>query len=67
MIAEGNFKQSQIAFGEVEKEIRQKKEALFKTSQQLFKLREEQANLIGDISGTISATKNLDAKINKLR
>ena len=25
VIAEGNFKQSQIAFGEVEKEIRQKK------------------------------------------
>ena len=51
----------------MEKEIRQKKEQLFKTSQQLFKLREDQANLIGDISGTISATKNLDAKINKLR
>lgn len=56
-----------MAQGEVEKEIRQKKEQLFKTSQQLFKLREDQANLIGDISGTISATKNLDAKINKLR
>ncbi len=65
--AEGNFKQSQSAHSEVEKEIRQKKELLFKTSQQLFKLREDQANLIGDISGTISATKNLDAKINKLR
>ena len=51
----------------MEKDIRQKKEQLFKTSQQLFKLREDQANLIGDISGTISATKNLDAKINKLR
>ena len=65
--AEGNYHQSQVAQGEVEKEIRQKKELLFKTSQQLFKLREDQANLIGDISGTISATKNLDAKINKLR
>ena len=65
--AEGNYKQSQAAHTEVEKEIRQKKELLFKTSQQLFKLREDQANLIGDISGTISATKNLDAKINKLR
>ena len=51
---------------EVEKEIREQKETLFKESQKLFKLRAEQANLIGDISGTLSASRNLQASINKL-
>jgi len=44
---------------EVEKEIREQKENLFKESQKLFKLRAEQANLLGDISGTLSASRNL--------
>jgi len=52
---------------EVEKEIRDQKETLFKESQKLFKLRAEQANLIGDISGTLSASRNLQASINKLK
>jgi len=52
---------------EVEKEIRNKKEILFKESQQLFKLRAEQADLIGNISGTLSASRNLQANITKLK
>ena len=52
---------------EVEKEIRSQKDLLFKESQQLFKLREQQANLIGDISGTLSASRNLEANIAKLK
>ena len=52
---------------EVEKEIRLQKELLFKESQKLFKLRAEQANLIGDISGTLSASRNLQSNINKLK
>merc|ERR1711862_164542 len=48
-------------------EIREQKEQLFKESQKLFKLRAEQANLIGDISGTLSASRNLQASINKLK
>ena len=44
---------------EVEKEIANKKLFLFKESQTLFKLRADQANLIGDISGTLSASRNL--------
>ncbi len=51
---------------EVEKEIRSEKEQLFKESQKLFKLRADQANLIGDISGTLSASRNLQANITKL-
>ena len=52
---------------EVDKEIRLQKETLFKESQKLFKLRAEQANLIGDISGTLSASRNLQSSINKLK
>ena len=52
---------------EVEKEIANKKLFLFKESQSLFKLRADQANLIGDISGTLSASRNLQANITKLK
>jgi hypothetical protein len=65
--AEGEFNESQSMLTEVEKEIRLQKESLFKESQKLFKLRAEQANLIGDISGTLSASRNLQANINKLK
>jgi hypothetical protein len=61
------FKESETMMNEVEKEIRDQKETLFKESQKLFKLRAEQANLIGDISGTLSASRNLQASINKLK
>ena len=53
------YKESESMMTEVEKEIREQKETLFKESQKLFKLRAEQANLIGDISGTLSASRNL--------
>jgi len=61
------FKESESMMSEVEKEIRDQKESLFKESQKLFKLRADQANLIGDISGTLSASRNLQASINKLK
>jgi len=60
------FKESENMMQEVETQIRQQKEVLFKESQKLFKLRAEQADLIGAISGTISAKRNLQATINKL-
>lgn len=64
--ADGEFNEAQTMQTEIEKEIRNQKESLFKESQKLFKLRAEQANLIGDISGTLSASKNLKANIQKL-
>jgi len=57
--AENEFKESESMMTEVEKEIRNKKDILFKESQTLFRLRAEQANLIGGISGTLSASRNL--------
>lgn len=65
-MAVSEFKESENMMNEVEKEIREQKETLFKESQKLFKLRADQANLIGDISGTLSASRNLQASINKL-
>jgi uncharacterized membrane protein (DUF106 family) len=59
LLSVSEFKESENMMMEVEKEIRELKETLFKDSQKLFKLRAEQANLIGDISGTLSASKNL--------
>lgn len=64
--AEKEFKDSEKMKEEVEKESRLEKAELFKQSQILFKLRAEQANLIGDISGTLSASRNLQANITKL-
>ena len=57
--SENEYKESQNMLSEVDKEIRLQKETYFKDSQELFKLRAEQANLIGDISGTLSASRNL--------
>jgi chromosome segregation ATPase len=65
-LAENEYKESEQMKDEVEKEIRSEKEQLFKESQKLFKLRADQANLIGDISGTLSASRNLQANITKL-
>lgn len=65
-MAEREFKESENMQDEVEKQIRKEKDELFKESQKLFKLRAEQANLIGDISGTLSASRNLQANITKL-
>lgn len=66
-LAENEFKESENMMLEVEKEIRLQKETLFKESQKLFKYRADQANLIGDISGTLSATRNLSANEQKLK
>jgi chromosome segregation ATPase len=66
-MSEADYKESNNMLGEVEKEIRLQKETLFKESQKLFKLRADQANLIGDISGTLSASRNLQANIIKLK
>lgn len=65
--ADNNFDEAKNMLGAVEKDIRFKKDELFKESEQLFKFREKQANLISDISGTLAATRNLNTNINKLR
>jgi CRISPR/Cas system CMR subunit Cmr6 (Cas7 group RAMP superfamily) len=66
-VAEGEYKESENMMSEVERELTQQKEVLFKESQKLFKLRAEQAGLIGEISSTLSASRNLQANINKLK
>merc|ERR1719324_341612 len=50
----------------VEKEMRTAKEQLFKESQELYKLRAEEATTLGEISGAQSAIKNLQFQISRL-
>ena len=64
--AVGEYNESEKMMLEVERELTQQKEVLFKESQVLFKLRAEQAGLIGEISSTLSASRNLQANINRL-
>jgi len=65
--AKEGHEEAQNMVSEVTKDIELKKKQLFNESQQLFEFREKQANLISDISGTLSATRNLNASINKLK
>lgn len=50
----------------VEKEMKTAKENLFKESQELYRLRAEEATTLGEISGAQSAIKNLQFQISKL-
>mmetsp|Transcript_7374 Transcript_7374/g.18510 ORF Transcript_7374/g.18510 Transcript_7374/m.18510 type:complete len:897 (+) Transcript_7374:100-2790(+) len=50
----------------VEKEMKSAKDNLYKESQSLYKLRAEEANTLGEISGAQSAIKNLQFQISRL-
>merc|ERR1719324_1809434 len=50
----------------VEKEMKAAKENLFKESQELYRLRAEEATTLGEISGAQSAIKNLQFQISRL-
>ena len=50
----------------VEKDLAALKEQMFKQSQILFQLRQEEANLIAEISGAQAAGKNLGSKVHRL-
>ncbi|CAI2383185.1 unnamed protein product [Moneuplotes crassus] len=65
--AKEGYEEADYLVNQVNKDIEFKKKDLFNESQMLFEYREKQANLISDISGTLSATRNLNANINKLK
>merc|ERR1712139_375125 len=50
----------------VEKEMKAAKENLFKESQELYRLRAEEATTLGEISGAQSVIKNLQFQISRL-
>jgi chromosome segregation ATPase len=50
----------------VQAEIKALRDLIFKQSQELFKQRKDESNLLGEISGAETACKNLQFKINKL-
>ena len=51
---------------QLEDEVAQLRNTIFKQSQELFKQRKEESNLLGEISGAETSKKNLIAKINRL-
>ena len=63
---EEEYKKTKNAMEETEKLMKSKKDLYFKKSQELLKLREKQANLIREISSTLSARKNIDSQIRML-
>ena len=64
--AEENYKLKATEMKKIEQNISQKKDVLVKNTQQLFKLREEEANLYVEIQGIMATCRNLQAHINKL-
>jgi len=64
--AEEVLKEAERSKADLDREIRIKEDNLFKSTQSLFKLREEEANLYGEIQGNMAACRNLQAHIGKL-
>lgn len=64
--AEEVLKEAERSKADLDREIRIKEDTLFKSTQSLFKLREEEANLYGEIQGNMAACRNLQAHIGKL-
>merc|ERR1719453_1226836 len=51
---------------QLEKDTKKVKEELFKETQDMYKLRNEEAGILGEISGTQSTIKNMQLQISKL-
>ena len=66
MSAEELLKENEREKADKERKIRLLKESLFKATQELFKLREQEADLYSEIQGNMAACRNLQAHINKL-
>jgi hypothetical protein len=65
-VAEARFADSEKRRKDLEKEMRIKKELLFKCTQDLFKYREDEANLYSEIQGSKAACRHLESHIAKL-
>lgn len=64
--AEARLKENQLQKKGVEGKINIQKEVLVKASAELFKLKDNEVSLYGDIQGNIAACRNLQSHINKL-
>merc|ERR1719238_667434 len=65
-VREAELKDKEAELEAAEKDLRILKESMFKQSQELFRLRQRESNLIAEIAGAQAAGKNLSAKINLL-
>ena len=64
--AEDRLKQNQMEKKSTEGRINVQKEVLVKSTQELFKLKEAEVTLYGEIQGAMAACRNLQSHINKL-
>ena len=64
--AETFFKEKEAEKKKIEQQIAMQKDISVRNTQQLFKLREEEASLYGEIQGIMAACRNLESHINKL-
>jgi chromosome segregation ATPase len=64
--AEEAFREKEAERKKLEGQIALQKEVSVRSTQQLFKLREEEASLYGEIQGIMAACRNLQSHINKL-
>ncbi|KAF4652818.1 hypothetical protein FOL47_010845, partial [Perkinsus chesapeaki] len=64
--AEGILNKAITRAGELELQLKQAKEELFKTTQELYRERETETTRLGEISGIQSAIKNVKARISKV-
>lgn len=65
-VAEETYKDRENEKKKIEQQIALQKEISVRNTQQLFKLREEEASLYGEIQGIMAACRNLQSHINKL-
>ena len=63
--AEEVFRKYEGIRNKIEKDIRDLKDSLFKETKKLLELRSDEANLLGEIKGSLAAGRNLQAAINK--
>lgn len=59
-------KQEEYKNRQIDKELADLKQQMFKHSQEMFQLKQTEANLVSDINGSTAASKNLQSKIHKL-
>lgn len=57
------YKKKEAKLDKAEKEQRDLKQQIFKESQDLFKLRQEEQMILSDLSGSKASERNLQAKI----
>ena len=63
---ESYHKQEELRNRSIDKELADLKQQIFKHSQEIFRLKQQESNLTSEINGSQAAAKNMQSKIHKL-